>query len=78
MIRWGFVGFTVLAVAVLMRFTPVAYADGCEGGDSSGGQHAVAFGCDNGIGNEGHNNGKGNGACKSEWVVSDHTKYAVK
>jgi hypothetical protein len=55
-IRWGFVGFTVLTLAVLMRFTPIAYADGCEGGDSAGGHHAIAFdrGEGNGIGNGGH------------------------
>lgn len=78
MIRLGFVGFTVLTMAVLMRFAPVADADGCEGGDSAGGHHAIAFGCghDNGKGNGGQDNGKGN--CKDEWVASGHPKFAVK
>jgi len=77
MIRWGFVGFMVLTMAVLTRFTPVAHA-GCEGGDSAAGHHAIAFGCgvDSGKGNEGQNNGKGD--CKSDWVVSNHSKYSVK
>jgi hypothetical protein len=69
MLRLGFVGFTAMTMAVLMRFAPVAYADGCEGGDSAGGHHAIAFGC-------GHDNGKGN--CKDAWVASGHPKFAVK
>ena len=65
MIRWGFVGFAVFTMAMLMRSAPVAYADGCEGSDSAGGRHAIAFGwC--------YDNGKG------KWVASGHPRFVVK
>jgi hypothetical protein len=75
MIRWGFVGFTVLAMAVLMHFTPAAYADGCEGGDSTAGHNAIAFCCGGGNGgtNEGHGGtgtDKGTGVNKAARFIS--------
>jgi hypothetical protein len=44
MIRWWFVVALFLG-AVLSQFTPAAFADGCEGGDSTAGHNAIAFCC---------------------------------
>ena len=40
--------------AMLSQFAPAAFADGCEGGDSTAGHNAIAFCCDKGDRAEGH------------------------
>jgi hypothetical protein len=50
-VRWACLA--VLAIAVMLRWTPVAYA-GCDGGDSTAGHNAIGFCCGEGPGDRGH------------------------
>ena len=71
MIRWGFI--VLLVAAVLMRFTPVAFADGCEGGDTSAGHNAIAFCCGDGGADRGKGGvDKGVGKAGAARIIAPH------
>jgi hypothetical protein len=55
MFRWWFAALVL--GAILSQFAPAAFADGCEGGDSTAGHSAIAFCCDKGDRDRGHSRG---------------------
>lgn len=73
MFRWWFAAFVV--AAMLSQFAPAAFADGCEGGDSTAGHNAIAFCCDKGDVDKGRGDG-GDGHGHSRSAVIPGTHYA--
>jgi hypothetical protein len=57
MFRWWFVAIVV--GAMLSQFAPAAFADGCEGGDSTAGHNAITFCCGKGDQDKGDRHGRG-------------------